>query len=111
MYIPRSKYSNKSTRIENPSDINIYKDNLSVSGLFEQVEILSSETPDTICITRRNKRKKNAGTYVDRKQPIQELVNPKKRAKENTLTDLESSSPKERPPMFWHKVDYKGNIK
>ena len=87
--IPRSNYYNKSTRIDKPSEIDIHKENLSVSVLSGQGEILSSVTSDIIFIPRNNKRKKNAGTYVVRKQPIQEPVNPKKRAKENTLTDVE----------------------
>ena len=60
---------------------------------FGQGEILSSETPDTLRIPRKNKRKKNPDTSVIRKQPIQEPVNPRKREKYNTLTDVEKDSP------------------
>ena len=76
--IPRSDYYNKINRIENPSEIHIHKDNLSVSGLSGQGEILSSETLDTLHITRKNKRKKTSVNSIIRKQPIQELVNPRK---------------------------------
>ena len=58
-----------------------------------QEEILSSETPDTICIYRNNKRKKTPDTLIIRKQHIQETVNSRKRAKENNLTDVEKISP------------------
>ena len=44
-----------------------------------------------------------------RKKPIKEPVNPRKGAKEITLTDVEKSIPKETSPSFWHKVDYKGD--
>ena len=53
-----------------------------------QGESLSSETPDTLCIPCKNKRKKTPDTSIIRKQPIQEPVNPRKRAKEITLTDI-----------------------
>ena len=38
---------------------------------------------------------------------IQEPVNPRKRSNEDTITYVEKYSPKETPPLFWHKVDYK----
>ena len=44
-----------------------------------------------------------------RQQPSKEPVNPRKRAKENTLTDVEEVIPKETPPSFLHKVDYEGD--
>ena len=47
--------------------------------------------------------------FIMRKETIQEPVNPSKRSKEDTITDVEKSSPKERNPLFWHKVDYKGD--
>ena len=72
--IPRSNYSNKSTRIEKPSH--------------------SSETPNTLRIPRKNKRKKTPDTSIIRKQHIQEPVNPKKREKEDTITDVEKYCPK-----------------
>ena len=53
-----------------------------------QGKSLSSETPDTICILRNNKRKKNPDTSIYGEKPIQEPVNPIKRAKENTSTYL-----------------------
>ena len=80
-YIPRSNYSNKSNRIENPLEIQIQKDNLSVSGFSLKGESLSCETPDTLRIPLRNKRKKTPDTSIIRKQPIQEPFNPRKREK------------------------------
>ena len=81
MAISRTSLSNKSTRIENPSEIDIWKENLSVSVLSGHGESLSSVTPDTLCIPRKNKRKKNPDTLIIRKQPIKEPVNPTKRAR------------------------------
>ena len=89
MSITISNYSNKSTCIEDLSEINTHKDNLSVSGLSEQWERLSIETPDTLHINRNNKRRKPPETSIIIKQPIQEPVNPRKRSKENNLTDVE----------------------
>ena len=68
--IPRSNYYNKSTRIENPSEMHIHKDNLSVYDLSGKGESLSSETPDTLCILCKKKRKKTPDTLIIRKQPI-----------------------------------------
>ena len=72
-------------------------------------ENLSSVSPDTLRIPRWNKIKKNSDTSIIRQQPSKEPVNPRKRAKENTLTDVEKSSPKETTPSFLHKVDYEGD--
>ena len=46
---------------------------------------------------------------MTRKKPIKESANPSKRAKENTLTDVEKNSPKETLPKVRHKLDYKGD--
>ena len=69
-YIPRTNLSNKITRIENPSEIDICKDNLSVSILSGHGESLSSVTPDTLCIPRKNKINEITDTSIIRKQPI-----------------------------------------
>ena len=107
--IPRTNLSNKSTRIQNPSEIDIHGGNLSVSVLSGQGEILSSVSPDIIFIIRNNKRKKYPDTSIIRKQPIKEPVNPRKKKKENNLTDVEKFSSKETPPLFQNKVNYKGD--
>ena len=99
-FILRSNYSNKSTRIENSSEIHIHKDNLSVSVLSGQEKSLSSVTPDNICIFRNNKRKKTPDTLIIRKQPIQEPFNTRKRAKENTLTDVKQLVLKKHLQLF-----------
>ena len=70
-------------------------------------ESFSSETPNTLCIPCKNKRKKTSDTSIIRKQHIQEPVKTRKRAKEITLTYVENSCPKETPPLFRNKVDYK----
>ena len=64
MTIPRTNLSNKSTRIENPSEIDIHKENLSVSVLSGHGESLSSVTPDILHIPRKNKRKKTPDTLI-----------------------------------------------
>ena len=46
---------------------------------------------------------------IIRKQIIQEPVNPRKRSKEDAITDVEKATPKETPTQFWHKADYKGD--
>ena len=48
-------------------------------------ESLSSETTYTLRIPLKKKREKTPDTPIIRKQPIQEPVNTRKRAKENTL--------------------------
>ena len=70
---------------------------------------LSSVAPNISSIPCKNKRKKTTDTSIIRRQPIKEPVNPRKRAKENTLTDEEKGSPKEKNPSFCHKVYYKGD--
>ena len=57
-------------------------------------------TPDILLIPRKNKIKKNPYTSSNRKEHIQEPVKPRKRAKEDTLTDVEQYIPKKTPPYF-----------
>ena len=54
---PRTNLSNKSTRIEKPSEIDIHGYNENVSLFSEQVDDLANVTPDSICITRKNKER------------------------------------------------------
>ena len=69
--IPISNYSNRSTRIEKLSEINIHKDNLSISGSSVQVESLVSRTPDTPPVLLAiAKKKKTPYTPVIRKTPF-----------------------------------------
>ena len=74
-----------------------------------QGNFLSSVTPYNLLISRKNKIKKTPEDSIIRRQHIQEPVNPRKRAKENTLTEVKTNSPKETPPTFWHKVDCEGD--
>ena len=78
---PRTNLSNKSTKIENPSEIDMHRDNLIVSVLSGQGESLSSATPDNLRIPRKNKGKKTPENSVIRKEPILYKANPRKRAK------------------------------
>ena len=73
--------------------------------MYLPVVDLAGIKTDIIRVPRKNKRRKTPDTSIIRKQYIQELVNPIKMEKENTLTDLEKSIPKEKPPYFWHKLD------
>ena len=58
-----------------------------------QGESVSSKTPDIICTHRKNNKKKTPETLIIRKQHIQEPVDPRKRLKENNLTDVEKVVP------------------
>ena len=80
--IPRTNLSNKSTRIEKPSEIDIHRDNLSVSVLSGQAESLSIASPYILCIPFKNNIKKTPDTSIIRKKTIKEPFNPRKRAKE-----------------------------
>ena len=57
-------------------------------------ESLSSVTPDQQHIPRKNKKRKTSDTLIMRKNNIQEPVNPRERAKENTIPGVEKISPK-----------------
>ena len=72
----------------------IVKDNKDLSGLSLPGDDLAGITPDILCIPRKNKRRITPDTLIIRKQPIQEPVNPQKKTKEDTLTDVEKASPK-----------------
>ena len=75
--------------------------------MYEQGESLSSVTPDILHIPCKNKINKTPDTLIIKKEHIQEPVNPRKRSKDNTLTDVKKCSPKETPLSFWHEVDNK----
>ena len=64
--ISRTILSNKSTRIEKPSEINICKTNLGVSIFSGNGESLSSVTPDQQHFPRKTK-KKTPNTLIIRK--------------------------------------------
>ena len=65
------------------------KENLSVYVLSGQGESLSSVTPDQKLISRNNERKKTPSSYVLRKEPIGDTVNPRKISQEDTVIDQE----------------------
>ena len=92
--------SNKITILEKPTEIYINRDNENVSILSGKGDGLASVTSDNICITRNNKRKKNPDTSFIRKEPIGEPFNPRKRAKEDTVTDVEKYSLKKHLHIF-----------
>ena len=79
-YTPRTNLSNKSTRIEKPTEIDIHKDNEKISLLYGKLYYLASVTLYILCIPYKNKIKKTPDTSVIRKEPIGELVNPRKKA-------------------------------
>ena len=101
--------SNKSTKIENPWEIDISNGNLSISVLYGHRESLLSLITDQQHIPLKNKIKKTSDTLITIRKNTQEPVNPGKRAKEDNIPDVKKSSPKERTPLFWNKVDYKGD--
>ena len=63
-------------------------------------ESLPSVTPDQQSVPCKNKRRKNVDNFIKIKETIQEPVNPSKRAKEDTIPDVETISPKEAPSFF-----------
>ena len=56
--------------------------------MYGQGDDLAGITPDNLRITHNNKRKKTPYTLIIRTEPIQEPVNPRKRSKEDTITDV-----------------------
>ena len=87
--ISSASSSDKSTKIEKPKEIDISKDNSSLFGMSRYGEILTSVTPDKQRIPRKNKRKKTPYTYIKGKEVIQEPDNPSKRAKDDSIPDVE----------------------
>ena len=68
--------------------MDICKDSLSLSGFSGYGESLSSVTSDTIRIPCNNKVKTTPDTSIIIKQLIKKPLNPRKMAKEITLTDV-----------------------
>ena len=62
--ISRTSLSNKSTKIEKPSEIDIWNDDLSIYVLSVHGESLSSVTPDQQQIPCKNKKKKTSYTLI-----------------------------------------------
>ena len=69
---------------------------------------VSSESPDKQLIPRNNKGNNTLDTLIKGKESIQETYNPSKRAKEDSIPDVEKNNPKT-PPPFKNKVDYIGD--
>ena len=105
--ISTASLSGKSTRIGKFSEINISNDDLSIYVLYGHRESLSILISYQQRIPSKNKRKKPSDNLITRKETIQEPVNPSKGAKEDTVPDVEKSSPRETLPSFKNKVDYK----
>ena len=64
MSISSDNLCDKNNRIENPKEIDIRKDNPSLSGMYGYGESVSSVTPDKQHIPRQNKRKKTSDTLI-----------------------------------------------
>ena len=75
-YTQRSNLSNRSTRIEKPTEIDILKENKDISDLSGQGDYLAGITPDIIRIPHKNKRQKTPGTSIIRKEPIRGTSQP-----------------------------------
>ena len=80
-FISLAILSDKSTKIEKPKEIDIRKENSSLSGMSGHGESLSSITPDKQRIPRKNKRKNTSDTSIKGKESFQEPDSPSKRAK------------------------------
>ena len=72
-------------------------------------ESLSSVNSYQQCIPGKKKRRKTSDILITVKETIQEPVDPNKRVKEYTIPDVEKIIPKETPPLFKNKVDYRGD--
>ena len=70
---------------------------------------VTTESPEKQRITRMNRRKKTLDTLIKGKEIIQELYNPSKREKEDSIPDEEKHN-KKTPPPFKNKEDYIGDI-
>ena len=80
-YISSDSFSDKSTRIEKPKEIDIRKDNTGLSSMSGHGTIVSSESPDKQCITCKNKIRNTSDTSIRGKESIQEPDKPSKRSK------------------------------
>ena len=76
--ISSANLSDKSTKIVKPKEIDIRKDNSSLSVMSVHGESVSSVTPDKQRIPRKNKRKKTSDTLIKGKESIQEPDNSRK---------------------------------
>ena len=77
--------------------------------MFGNGESVSSVTPDKQRITCNNKRKKTSETLITGKEIIQESDNPSKRAKEDSIPDVENNNQIKTPAPFNNKEDYTGD--
>ena len=91
--ISSASFSDKST-LKKPKEIDIRKENSSLSGMSGHVASVLCESPDKQRITRKNKRRNTSDTLIKGKESIQVPENPSKRAKENSIPDVEKKSKK-----------------
>ena len=73
-----------------------------MSGHGESVSIV---TPDKQRIPRNNKRKKTTDTLITGKESIREIENPKKRAKQDIITDVETLSNQIKDPFKYKEYN------
>ena len=91
-YISSASLSDKITKIENPKEIDIRKDNPSLSGMSGHGASVSSVTPDKQRTTRKNKRNNTSDTSIKGKYIIQVPDNPSKIQKEDIIPDVEKKN-------------------
>ena len=72
--------------------------------MYGHRERISSVPPDQKYIPCKNKIKKTSDNLIKGKESIQESDNRSKRAKKDTIPDVEKGS-KKTPPSFKHKED------
>ena len=70
----------------------ILKDNKHVYDLSGQGDVLAGITQDNLRIPHKNKINKTPDISAIQKEPILEQVNPRKKAKQDTITDVEKAS-------------------
>ena len=73
--------------MEKTKEIDIIKENPSLSGISGHGSSVSSESPDKQRITRKNKRKNTSEISIKVRESIQVPDNPSKKAKEDSTSD------------------------
>ena len=90
--ISSASFSGKITKIEKPKEIDISKDNSSLSLLSRHGASVSSESRDKQRIPCRNKVNNTPDTFIKAKEIIQIPDNPSKSVKEDSTPDVENNN-------------------
>ena len=80
------------TKIEKPKEIYIIKYSSSLFSMSGHGASVSSESLDKQRIPRKNKINNTSDTHIKGKYNIQEIDNPSKREKEDSIPDVENNN-------------------